>query len=88
MATEASGGGTLDLGFFLEVLGCIRGVGIADKSGGSRGGHEAGGMPRGVGRIPHPRGGLGTLLAHLQYSVGFFWSKNDLREVSSQLDSV
>ena len=50
--------------------------------------------PRGRGRAqgcrarPHPRGCLGTLLAHLQYSVGFFWSKNNLHEISGQLDSV
>ena len=46
------------------------------------------GRAQGVGHAPHPRGGLGTLLAHLRYSVGFFWSKNDLREVSGQLDYV
>ena len=34
VATEASGGGTPDLGFFLEVLGYIRGVGVGNKSGG------------------------------------------------------
>ena len=88
MATEACGGGTPDLGFFLEVWGYIRGVGVGNKSGGPRGSHEAGARAQG-GRVrPHPRGGLGTLLAHLRYSVGFFWSKNDLREISGQLDSV
>ena len=46
------------------------------------------GRAQGVGRALHPRGGLGTLLAHFWYSVGFFWSKNDLREISGQLDSV
>ena len=30
LATEASGGGTPDLGFFLEVLGYIRGVGVGN----------------------------------------------------------
>ena len=88
VATEACGGGTPDLGFFLEVWGYIRGVGVRNKSGGPRGGHEVGGAPRGVGRAPHPRGGLGTLLAHLWHSVGFFWSKNKFREVLGQLDSV
>ena len=34
VATEASGGGTLDLGSVLEVLGFIGGVGIGDKSRG------------------------------------------------------
>ena len=43
LATEASGGGTPDLGFFLEVLGYIRGVRVRNKSGGA---------PRGVGTPP------------------------------------
>ena len=42
MATEASGGGTPDLGFFLEVFGYIRGVGVGNKSGGG-----SSGCPRG-----------------------------------------
>ena len=54
--------------------------------------HEAAtrveGAPRGVGRAPRPRGCLGTLLAHLRCSVGFFWSKNNLRKFSGQLDYV
>ena len=58
------------------------------SQGGPRGVHEIGGHAQGGRARPHPRGGLGTLLAHLQYSVGFFWSKNDLREISGQLDSV
>ena len=37
---------------------------------------------------PHPRRCLGTLLAHLRCSVGFFWSKNNPRQISGQLDSV
>ena len=88
VAIEACGGGTPDLGYVLEVWVYIRGFGIRNKSGGLRGGHEVGGAPRGVGHAPHPRGGLRTLLAQLRYSVGFFWSKNDLREVLGQLDSV
>ena len=35
VAIEACGGGTPDLGFFLEVWVYIRGVGVGDKSGGS-----------------------------------------------------
>ena len=35
VATEACGGGTPDLGLFLEVLSYIRGVGVRNKSGGS-----------------------------------------------------
>ena len=34
VATEACGGGTPDLGLFLEVRGYIRGVGVENKSGG------------------------------------------------------
>ena len=47
MATEASGGGTPDLISVLEVWVYIRGVGVGNKSGGPRGGHEVGGAPRG-----------------------------------------
>ena len=88
VATEVCGGETSDLGYVLEVWVYIRGVGVGNKSGGLRGGHEVGGAPRGVGRVPHPHGCLETPLVHLRCSVGFFWSKNNLREVSGQLDSV
>ena len=74
VATKACGGGTPDLGYVLEVWVYIRGVGIGNKSGGPRGGHEVGARPGGR-APPHPRGCLGTLLVHLRYSVGFFWSK-------------
>ena len=47
VATEACGGGTPDLGYVLEVWVYIRGVGVGNKSGGLRGGHEVGGAPRG-----------------------------------------
>ena len=82
VATEACGGGTPDLGYVLKVWGYIRGVGVGNKSGGSMR------RPRGRGRAPHPRGGLETLLFHVRYFVGFFWSKNNLRDFSGQLDSV
>ena len=76
VATEASGGGTPDLGFFLEVLGYIRRAGVGNKAGGVYGlSTRQGGMPRGWVR-PHPRGKPGTLLAQLFYSMSFFWSKN------------
>ena len=81
VVTEACGGGTPDLGFFLEVWGYIRGVGIRNNAGGV---HEAATRQ---GRA-YPRGGLGTILVHLRRSVGFFWSKNNLRKFSGQLDSV
>ena len=51
VATEASGSGTPDLGFFLEVSVYIRGFGVENKSGGSPG------CPRGNG--PRP-GGVGA----------------------------
>ena len=44
VATEASGGGTPDLGFFLEVRGYIRGVGVRNKS------ERSASQPRGRGR--------------------------------------
>ena len=50
VATEACGGGTPDLGYFLEVSVYIRGFGVKNKSGGSPGcprGREA--RPGGVG---------------------------------------
>ena len=37
VATEACGGGTPDLGYFLEVSVYIRGFGVKNKSGGSPG---------------------------------------------------
>ena len=87
VAREACGGGAPDLGYVLEVWVYIRGVGVGNKSGGSQGGNEVGGA-QGVGRTPHPRGGLGTLLAQLFYSRGFFWSIKNHRKFSSRLDSV
>ena len=60
--------------------------------GTSLGGHEgptrAEGAPKAGGGALHPCGGLETLLVHLRYSVGFFWSKNNRPKVSGQLDSV
>ena len=82
VATEACGGGTPYLGYVLRVSVYIRGFGVGNKSGGSPG------CPRGMGRAPHPRGQPETLLVHLRYSMGFFWSKNKFREVLGQLDSV
>ena len=87
-ATEACGGGTPDLGFFSGVSIFIGIFGVGLTSGGSLSHPRDRGALRGVGRVLHPRGRLGTLLVHLRYSVGFFWSKNKFREVSGQLDSV
>ena len=88
VATEACGSGTLDLGYDMEVWVYIRGVSVGNKSGGSPRRPRGRGRAQGGRARPHPRGCLGTLLAHLRYSVGFFWSKNNLREISGQLDSV
>ena len=58
VATEACGGGTPDLGYFLEVSVYIRGFGVRNKSGGSPGcprGREARPTPW---ARPHPRGPL------------------------------
>ena len=88
VATEACSGGTPDLGFFSGVSVFIGIFGVGNKLGGPRGGHEVGGCAQGGRACPHPRGCLGTLLAHLRYSVGFFCSKNNLLKFSGQLDSV
>ena len=82
VATKASGGGTPDLLCSPKFLGYM-GIYIGGRSTSVdlRVVHEAGGAP-------HPCGQSGTLLVHLRYSVGFFWSKNKFREVSGQLDSV
>ena len=82
VATEACGGGTPDLGLFLEVSVYIRGFGVGNKSVGLRGSHEVGG------RAPHPCGQPGTLLAQPFYSRGFFWSIKNHQKLARQLDFV
>ena len=79
VATEACGGGTPDLGFFLEVWVYIGGRGT---SGEPRGAHEGGG------RAPLPRDLLADPPTCTPSLLGFFPSKNEFREVSGQLDSV
>ena len=88
VATEASGGGTPDLLCSLKFLGYMDVYRRNKYVGGSPGCPRGRGRAQGGGRAPHPRGQPMTLLVHLQYSVGFFWSKNKFREVSGQLDSV
>ena len=88
VATEACGGGTLDLGYFMEVRGFIGEVAVENKLGGPTGSPRGRGTPRGVGHALHPRGWIGTLLAQLFYSGGFFWSKNNRHKVSGHLDSI
>ena len=88
VATESSGGGTPDLGFFLELSVNISGFGVENKSGESSGcprGREA--RPGGWAR-PHPHGQLGTLLAQLFYFEGFFCSIKNHKKLARQLDSV
>ena len=82
VATEARGGGTPDLGFFLVVSVFIGIFGVGLTSGGSLS------HPRDRGRALHPCGWLGTLLAQLFYSVGFFWSIINHQKLARQLDSV
>src|SRR3989337_2818510 len=82
VATEAFGGGTPDLGFFLGVSVFIGIFGVGLMSGGSPS------HPRDRGRALHPRGWLGTLLAQLFYSGGFFWSIKNHQKWARQLDSV
>ena len=88
VATEACGGGTPDLGYFLEVsvfIG-IFGIGLMSRRCPSR----PRGRPTrpGGGRAPHPRGWPGTLLAQLFYSGVFFWSIKNRQKLARQLDSV
>ena len=61
VATEASGGGTLDLGYFLEVSVFIRIFGVGLTSGGSRSSPRDRGARPG-GHAPTPVG-----------SPGLFW---------------
>ena len=82
VAIEACGGGTAGLGLFLGVSIFIGIFGVGNKSGGSTRRRQD------RGRSLHPCGGLMALLAQLFYSMVFFWSKNKLRQVSGQLDSV
>ena len=58
------------------------------KSEEPRGGLKDGGRAQGVGHTLHPRGWLGTLLAQLFYSGGFFWSIKIHQKLARQLDSV
>ena len=57
-------------------------------SGEPRGAHEGGGRAQGGGRAPLPRGLLEASLMCTSSLLGFFPSKNGLREVSDQLDFV
>ena len=61
VATEACGGGTPGLGFFLGVCVFVGIFGVGFTSGGSPS------RPRDRGRALHPRGQPGTLLAQLFY---------------------
>ena len=89
VATEACGGGTPDLGYFLEVSVFIVIFGMGLMSGrGLRVFHEIGGRVQGGRACPHPRGWLGTLLAQLFYFGGFFWSIKNRQKLAGQLDSV
>ena len=60
--TEACGGGTSDLGYFLEVWVFIGEVGVEKSQGAPREVHEAQGCALGGGRALHPRGAHGPPL--------------------------
>ena len=74
VATQACGGGTPDLGFFLGVSVFIGIFGVGLTSGGSPSHPRDRGHAQGVGHALRPREWLGTLLAQIFYSGGFFWS--------------
>ena len=88
MATEACGGGTPDLGYVLEVFVFIEIFGVGLTSGGSPSRPRDRGPCPGGRAHPHPRGRLGTLLAQLFHSGGFFWSIKNHQKLARQLDSV
>jgi len=85
VAIEACGGGTPDLGYFLEVsvfIG-IFGVGLTSRR---RPSHPRG-RPTCWGG-GHPRGRPETLLAQLFYSGVFVWSIKNRQKLARQLDSI
>ena len=88
VAIEACGGGTPDLSSPLMFLGYM-GLYRRKKSvGGVLEGPRRQGHTQGGGRVPHPRGQPGTLLAQLFHSTGFFWSIKYHQKLARQLDSV
>ena len=88
VVTKACGSGTPDPGLFLgvSVFIVIFGIGLTSRGSLSR--------PRGWRARPTPwlallsRGWLGTLLAQLFYSRGFFWSIKNHQKLARPLDSV
>ena len=68
VATEACGGGTSDLGFFLEVSIFIRIFGVGNKS------RRCPRGPQALRVRPLACGLLETLLVHLRCFGGLFWS--------------
>ena len=88
VATEACGGGTPDLGYFLEVSIFIGIFGVGLTSGGSPSRPRDRGRAQGGRARPHPCGWLGTLLSQLFYFGGFFWSIKYHQKLARQLDSI
>ena len=64
VATEASRGGTPDIGYFLEVCGFVGEVGVGNKSGGPMG------SPRGTGERPREVGAASTLVGPMGLPSG------------------
>ena len=82
VATKACGGGTPDLGYFLEVYVFIGIFGIGLTSGGSPS------HPRGRGARPPPSWTAWDSSGLLTILRGLLLVQNDLRQISAQLDSV
>jgi hypothetical protein len=86
VATEACGGGTPDLGLFLEFSLFIGGFGVGDKSRGSTRWRQ--GKGRALGGAPPTlvvASGLLSVIFSLQYF--FLFSKNILRKFSAHSEN-
>ena len=88
MAIEASGSRTPDLSCSRMFLGYMEIYRRKKYVRGPRGAHEGGGNAQGDGRAALPRDLLADPPMCTPSLLGFFLSKNEFREVSSQLDSI
>ena len=88
VATEACGGGTPDLGYFLEVWGFIGDVGIENKSGAPRRAHEAHGRAPGGWARPPPSWATRESPGPTLLLRGLLLVQKNHQKLARQLDSV